>query len=252
MQEQPDLISAAVFNNAVWCDAVCQALGCDTDFVDDLWINSGTSPPFYPNAISLSLAGADAQFRRIGQMVEAGLPGGWTEKDSFSVLDLAKLGLSVLFEAEWLGLKAGSSLFGADRSGATWKPVSSDADLAAWEAAWRAAHGHALTAQSPARVFMPDLLDDPDIVLLAADRQAETVGLVVANRSDDGSGPVVGLSNLVLPEDDRDAHRAGAVAVVMSTFPDLPVVGYERGTELNAMVELGFERLGPLRVWTTP
>ena len=47
--QDPNLISAAVFNNAVWCDAVCQALGCDTDFVDDLWINSGTSPPFYPN-----------------------------------------------------------------------------------------------------------------------------------------------------------------------------------------------------------
>jgi hypothetical protein len=248
----PDLISAAVFNNAVWCDAVCQALGCDTDFVDDLWINSGTSPPFYPNAISLTRAGSDAQRRRIGQMVDAGLPSGWTEKDSFSVLDLAQLGLGVLFEAEWLGLKAGSSLFGADRSGATWEPVSSDAGLAAWEAAWRAAHGKALSARSPARVFMPDLLDDPDIVLLAALRQAETVGLVVANRSDDGSGPVVGLSNLVLPEDDRGAYRAGAVTAVRSTFPDLAVVGYERGAELDAMVELGFERLGPLRVWTTP
>ena len=78
------------------------------------------------------------------------------------------------------------------------------------------------------------------------------MGLVVANRSDDGSGPVVGLSNLVLPEDDRDAYRAGAVAAVRSTFPDLAVVGYERGAELDAMVELGFERLGPLRVWTTP
>jgi hypothetical protein len=248
----PDLISAAVFNNAVWCDTVCQALGCDTDFVDDLWINSGTSPPFYPNAISLSRAGSDAQFRRIAQMVEAGLPSGWTEKDSFSVLDLAKLGLGVLFEAEWLGLKAGSSPSEADRSGAVWAPVSSDSGLAAWEAAWRAAHGHALSERSPSRVFMPDLLDDPDIVLLAAHRQAETVALVVANRSDDGSGPVVGMSNLVLPEDDRATFRAGAVAAVMATFPDMPLVGYERGTELDAMVELGFERLGPLRVWTTP
>ena len=250
--QDPNLISAAVFNNAVWCDAVCQALGCDTDFVDDLWINSGTSPPFYPNAISLTRAGADDQFGRIGQMIEAGLPSGWTEKDSFSVLDLARHGLGVLFEAEWLGLPAGRSMFGADRSGAIWEPVTSDADLAAWEAAWRRAHGHALSGQSPARVFMPDLLGDPDIVLLAAHRQAETVGLVVANRSDDGSGAVVGISNLVLPDDDRDALRAGAVTAVMSTFPDLAVVGYERGTELDAMVELGFERLGPLRVWTTP
>jgi len=33
-------------------------------------------------------------------------------------------------------------------------------------------------------------------------------------------------------------------------FPGLPLVGYERGSELDAMVALGFERLGPLRVWT--
>ena len=78
-----DLITAAVFNNAVWCDAVCQALGCDTDFVDDLWINSGTSPPFYPNAISLTRDGSEAQSRRIREMVQAGLPDGWTEKDAF-------------------------------------------------------------------------------------------------------------------------------------------------------------------------
>ena len=111
-----DLIAAAVFNNAVWCDAVCQALGCDTDFVDDLWINSGTSPPFYPNAITLTRAGSAAQARRIGLMVEAGLPAGWTVKDAFATLELGTHGFGLLFEAEWLALPPGRASPGAGGS----------------------------------------------------------------------------------------------------------------------------------------
>jgi hypothetical protein len=243
-----DLITAAAFNNAVWCDAVCQALGCDTDFVDDLWINSGTSPPFYPNAISLTRDGADAQGRRIREMVQAGLPDGWTEKDAFGTLNLGELGFRVLFEAEWIGLPADRPLREVAAPG-PWIPAISDAALVAWEAAWRSAQVKA-PGEVPSRVFMPDLLDDPDIVLLAAHRAGRIVAVVVANRSDDGSGPVAGVSNLVLPGPDRGAFRAAAVGAVRSAFPGLPLVGYEGGAELEAMVALGFDRLGPLRVWT--
>lgn len=244
-----DRIAAAVFNNAVWCDAVCQALGCDTDFVDDLWINSGTSPPFYPNAISLTRDGSDAQARRIREMVQAGLPTGWTEKDAFGTLDLAGLGFRILFEAEWIGLRPETSLAPLTPPNVAWQPVTSDAGLVAWEAAWRSAQTRS-PGESVSRIFMPDLLDDPDIVLLAAQGRAGIAAVVVANRSDDGSGPVAGISNLVLPEADRAAFRAGAVRAVRSAFPGLPLVGYEGGAELEAMVALGFERLGPLRVWT--
>jgi hypothetical protein len=244
-----DLITAAVFNNAVWCDAVCQALGCDTDFVDDLWINSGTAPPFYPNAISLTRDGSEAQSRRIREMVQAGLPEGWTEKDAFETLNLAELGFRVLFEAEWIALPPERPLAVATSSDVAWLPVTTDAGIVAWEAAWRAAQTKA-PGETHSRVFMPDLLDDPDIVLLGAQRHGEIVAVVVANRSDDGSGAVAGISNVVLPEEDRAAHRAGAVAAVRMTFPGLSLVGYDRGTELDAMVALGFERLGPLRVWT--
>ena len=100
-------------------------------------------------------------------------------------------------------------------------------------------------------VFDPGLLGDPDIVLLGAHRGERIVGVVVANRSDDGSGPVVGISNLVLPEPDGERQRVAAVAAVRATFADLPVVGYERGVDLGAMMALGFERLGPLRTWVT-
>jgi len=40
-------VAAAVHNNAVWCDAVCQALGCDTAMIDGLWVNHSPSPPYY-------------------------------------------------------------------------------------------------------------------------------------------------------------------------------------------------------------
>ncbi|HEX7471766.1 MAG TPA: hypothetical protein VF323_01690 [Candidatus Limnocylindrales bacterium] len=246
-----DLVAAAVFNNAVWCDAVCQALGCDTDFVDDLWINSGTSPPFYPNAITLAPHDPDAQLRRIRLIADRGLPPGWSVKDAFATLDLSGLGYRVLFEAEWLGLPAGRAPAALDVPGVRWEPVTSGSRLDAWEDAWRNGPDDASVTTHRDRIFVPALLADPDIVFFAADRDGQVVGVVVGNRSDDGSGPVVGISNLVLPAEDGERLRAGAVAAVRSAFPDLPMVCYERGADLRAMASLGFDPLGPLRVWGT-
>ena len=95
---------------------------------------------------------------------------------------------------------------------------------------------------------MRALLEDPDIVLLATYRRQQVVGVVAASQSDDGSGPVVGVSNLVLPSGD-ERERVGAVAAVQAAFPDLPVVSYDSGADLDAMKALGFEEIGPLRVW---
>ena len=33
-------------------------------------------------------------------------------------------------------------------------------------------------------------------------------------------------------------------------FPGFPLVGYERGYELTAAHQAGFETVGPLRVWS--
>jgi len=245
-----DRIASAVFNNAVWCDAVCRALGCDTDFVAGLWINRSPSPPFYPNAATLTRDGSDAQMRRIRLMTDGGLPAGWSVKDSFCTLDLAALGFDLLFEADWLGLPAGQATSGTDLHGVGWEPVTSEPELAAWEAAWRAASGGtARRASDPPRIFMPALLGDPDIVFLATYRRGRIAGVVVGSRSHDGFGQVAGVSNLVLPAKGGEDYRAGAVAAVRSAFPDLPLVSYDSGSDLEAMIALGFEPLGPLRVW---
>ena len=60
-----------------------------------------------------------------------------------------------------------------------------------FEAAWRAAHGHALTEQSPARVFMPDLLDDPD----SRARVAKFVPRKRIGTPEDVAGAVIYLSS---------------------------------------------------------
>lgn len=66
-----------------------------TRFEPDRWLALRRSPPFYPDAVSLTerprdiLAGID-------------LSPGCSVKDSFATLDLAPAGFEVLFDAEWI------------------------------------------------------------------------------------------------------------------------------------------------------
>jgi hypothetical protein len=57
------------------------------------------------------------------------------------------------------------------------------------------------------------------------------------------SGSVVGLSNLQGP-------WAPAVAAIAAAFPDGAIVTYDQ--QLPEALQLGFEPLGPLRVWSRP
>jgi hypothetical protein len=66
----------------------------------------------------------------------------------------------------------------------------------------------------------------------------------IANRS----GDVVGVSN-VFAHADAKRSWAGCLAASIDAFPGLPLVGYERGDELVIAQALGFEAMGPLRVW---
>ena len=246
-----NLLTAAVHNNAVWCDAVCRALGCDTTWVDGMWLNRSPAPPYYSNAVTIDPSAIVAQLGRVRLMLDSSLPRPWTIKDGFHLLDLAPLGFEVLFEAEWLGLDVDSPSPATVGLDLTWAPVIDDAGLAKWEAAWRGSNPDADAAGLP-RLFQPALLADPDIRFLSGRAGESIVAVAIANRSDDGPGPVVGISNIVLPAEGGEQHRRGAVAAVREAFPGLSVVGYERGDDLDAMQRLGFRSLGPLRVWISP
>jgi hypothetical protein len=245
------LLSAAIDNNATWCDAVCRALGCDTARLDGLWVNRSPAPPYYSNAVTLGPFDTAVQLARLRSMLDSDLRRPWTIKDSMRRLDLTRLGFETLFDADWIGLDAERQVRTPDASAPAWVAATQDADLAAWERAWRTANPDAASVGF-APLFRPELLDDADIRFLAKERDGRIEAVVVANRSDDGTGPVVGMSNIVFIAGDPATAGSEAVAAVQAAFPGLPMVGYERGQDLVTMLGLGFRSLGSLRVWLIP
>ncbi|HYO64866.1 MAG TPA: hypothetical protein VEU33_02185, partial [Archangium sp.] len=47
-------VTAAVLNNARWCDLVCRTHGHPGEFADALWLNRAQVPTFYPNVVTLT------------------------------------------------------------------------------------------------------------------------------------------------------------------------------------------------------
>jgi hypothetical protein len=89
------------------------------------------------------------------------------------------------------------------------------------------------------------MLADPEIGFVAVYQGQTIVAGAIANHTKD----LVGLSNVFVPQDDPVAFWAGCVAMIHERFPDMPVVGYERGRELAIVQEIGFEMLQPLKIW---
>jgi len=242
------ILHAASYNNAAWCDAVCRAWGGDTKFGNALWLNRGKSPPYYSNAVTLNPDDTDAQLSGIRALLDADLPDTWSVKDSFCSLDLSPLGFRVLFEARWFAFAPDQPLPMLETCAAQWERITNEDGLAEWEIAWRR-HPANEGALPLARIFVPALVTDPNLAFLTGRVDAGAVAVAAANCSDNGGGPVCGISNLFLPSRDGEIHRIGALGLARATFPGMPLVGYGRGHDLAAMRTLGFEVLGPLRVW---
>uniref|UniRef100_A0AAU2JWV4 Uncharacterized protein n=1 Tax=Streptomyces sp. NBC_00049 TaxID=2903617 RepID=A0AAU2JWV4_9ACTN len=235
--DTPELLRAAARNNAVWCDAVCRGHGPAGEFAPDAWTSARRTPPLYPDAVSLT---RDASAAALVAAIDTGSPG-CSVKDSFAVLDLAPAGFEVLFEAQWIHRPAGSpgsaGSLGAVGSRLEWSEVSGAEELAAWEAAW--------DGEESTGLFHPGL-PGGDIVFLAG----RAGGRIVAGAVASTGGGVVGVSNLFAHDDgDVDATWAAVLAGIAARWPDLPVVGYEHGEDLDAAVRAGFTAIGPLRIW---
>jgi hypothetical protein len=236
-----DILARAVRNNAAWCDTVCCYHGRVCSVSADLWMCPEPTPRFYPNLITLTSArGLAAQRAAIAALVAADLPRPWGVKDSYAALDLAPLGFRPLFDATWLSRPAHLAPPVHTPTSINWEYVRTDEGLAEWEAAWSGAEGTLET-----RIFLPALLVNPTVTIIAGRRGGSIVAGAMANRSDG----VVGISNLFVPSRDEHTLRAELLAAIVPLFPDSMLVGYEHGSELASMQTLGFEALGPLRVW---
>jgi hypothetical protein len=231
----------AARNNAEWCDAVWRAHGNPGEFHDDIWLNRNAVPRFYPNAGTLAEP-TPRQLALIDELITARLPSGWAVKDSFSMLDLESRGFQMLFDAEWVYLPVSRMKdIASARTSARWEIVRNDLALAEWESAWTRSAGDT----SKDRIFLPPLLENKDIAMVAGCRDGNVVAGAIANRSDD----VVGWSNFFAPATEMLDHAAASLATIARVFPGLPIVGYEHGDDLRNAYSLGFESIGPLRVW---
>lgn len=233
-----DRVALAARANAEWCRAMCAAHGVASRRTEALWICGGPPPRFHPRIVTLDAGpGAEAALRA----ELAARPTAWGGvKDSFLAIDLSDLGWTELFRADWLWRESASD-------GPTvldWRQATTASDLVAWEQAWEGGP----RPDAVPRQFPDVLLGDPDLAFLGGWRDG-AIGAVAALQR---TGSVVGLSNVIGADPRSDDGWADLPAVAARIFPGLPLVGYERGADLEAARRHGFTSIGPLRVWVPP
>jgi hypothetical protein len=237
-ERMADETMLCVLNNVAWCDAVCRSHGLAPQLEQDMWIQPRRGPPYYSNGITVSRFAENDRYAAI-EALKGKLPDGFSIKDSFARLNLAKAGFRSLFAAEWVWLD------NADLPpSSNWKKVETEVDLVRWESAW-AANG----SPTSTRVFLPELLNSPDIAFFGVERRGEFISGCAANRSE---GDVVGFSNFFAPPGEKLQFQAAAVLVVTEFAPGCAIVGYERDEELAGLLALRFRSVGALRVWVWP
>jgi hypothetical protein len=233
-RQPADLVRTAARNNAEWCDLVCRLHGQAGTFHDGGWTVPKRSPRLYPDAVTLDpSASIDAILAGIDTSPGCSL------KDSFACLDLASEGFHVLFEAQWISREADAPS-PETPAGMRWERVRDPAVLRRWERAW-----NQYDFDIPPGLFHPSLLDEDAVTIMAGYRDEAIVAGAIANRG----ATVASLTNVFSAAGDLDAAWCGSLAAVAALVGDVPLVGYERGHDLEVAQRYGFALLGPLRVW---
>jgi len=233
-------VEDAIANNIALYRGVLRAHGIRSEVAEHYWSSDAATPPYYSNLVTRTAEpGTTDQLARIRELVAQPPAPSWGLKDSFARLDLADLGLRVLFEARWYGLAPG------DMATDTGLVAVKDPDmLARWEAAWQLS-----SPTDGSRVFRDSILDDGAFTFLAAMHGAEVVGGALLNLS----GNDVGISNVFTVAEGEDARfLRDVVQHARHLFPERALFGYGPASEFALLQPLGFEDLGPLRVWLTP
>ena len=229
----------AAKNNADLCDCICRSHGVPGEFHGHMWANRRAVPPFYPNAVTLDGSKSIEQYEMIRELTNIGIPGRWAVKDSFETLDLTSEGFRELLSGQWIYLPDTPRIRESHHEAIRREKVKDATGLVNWERAWR---GNTTEGK---RIFLPSLLEDDRVTIVAVFRDDSIVAGCIGNRSDES----VGISNIFLPNEKSQEFRASCVEAILDWSQGLPVVGYESGEDLMAMEALGFEPVGRLRVW---
>lgn len=241
----PSRLEQVARNNAIWCDTVCRTHGAPGEFRDSLWMNRHPVPPFYSNVVTVAEHGRTATYLEcIEELLALDLPDPWSVKDSFHTLDLRALGFQAMFGATWLWRRPSPIVLRGTGAATRWHLVRSALELEQWETAWSGDAANRSSAKR-SRLFLPELLDDPEIAFIAGCEGDMIVAGAIVNRTAD----VVGLSNVFVPSRSSAAFWAGCVATAQQRFPRLPLVGYGRGSSVARAEAVGFKPVHDLRVW---
>ncbi|MFE2306778.1 hypothetical protein [Streptomyces sp. NPDC059411] len=234
-EENDGIRLLAARNNAEWCDAVCRAHGLEGSLGEDVWTSARRTPPYYPDAVTLT-RGTDGA--ALIDAIDTDSPGA-SVKDSFAALDLAPAGFEVLFDAQWIHRPATAPApDAAPAPSLDWSRVGSADELEAWEAAW--------DGEGSTGLFRPALLTADIAFFAGRDPDGRILAGAVANRT----GEVVGISNVFTADGTPDdAAWSGGLASIAGLWPGHEVVGYESGDDLDPARRHGFTTIGPLRVW---
>lgn len=213
----------AIDSSLAWYDALCALHGVACRVEDGLWTVDGAPPPLHSAVKTLEPGIASVRVAAL-----ASSRGGVA--DSFGDLSLDDHGFELLFAARWIHRAANDQPVRDLVDG--WTLVSSAAELAVWTA-------HHDTAE----VLLPGLLDRSCFQVLAQVADDELTAGAVLHA---GTG-AVSVSNVwsAHPEDvwPELVHNASAL------WPARDLVGYERGTDLEAALAAGFADVGPQLVW---
>ncbi len=209
--------------NAAWCDTVCRVHRLAPVADGRLWSSPHRTPPLYPDAITL-----DPTVNEVDVLTRIADGPGASVKDSFATLDLADQGYTVLFDATWIAHPPDAT----PREVAGFEVVREKFPFAAWRRAWG----------GPDDVLPNGLRRAPGVTILGrADSASYTDGAIL-HRTTIANVEVVSLSNAF-------GALADVAAAAIARHPNSWIVGYEHGEDLDALLGVGFEAIGPLRVW---
>ncbi len=214
----------AAHNNADWYAMMADLHGLRYRRDDLCFEMLDQPPPFHSWMTTLDPTNPDAVMARVAAHPTQK---GFGIKDGFDALPLDDPRMKPGFSASWIWAATAQP---ADTSG--WEEITTPAALDAWEAAWH--------APNPPKwqQFPPAILDRADVTIWGRKAGDGYDAGGIANRSSD----CIGLSNV---------FGEGAFAPVAALAGEIggPLVGYERGDDLVAAQEAGFEITGPLHVW---
>jgi hypothetical protein len=223
-------------NNADLYQAMFRAHRLPDQRTSAFWSSDAIAPPYYSNMTTLDPDATADQLVEIGRLTERlGRRPGF--KDGFSRFDLVNKGFRLLSTASWIWAELPRI---PPRPHQNWVRLGDAAALGRWEHAWKESG-----SPTDANVFTPALLSDSDM---------HFYGRLAGNGFDAGcivnrSPEAVGISNIFRLTGTPQAF-GDAISLATAAFsPDLPLVGYDCGSALDEMTNLGFRSVGELRIW---